>query len=63
MAHSSGKGKLLAVIGDEDTVVGFMLGGIGLDFSLYLAKNFFIFFISISFPHPFFLFELFIAYK
>ena len=23
------KGKLLAVIGDEDTVVGFMLGGIG----------------------------------
>lgn len=29
MAHSSQKGKLLAVIGDEDTVVGFMLGGIG----------------------------------
>lgn len=23
------RGKLLAVIGDEDTVVGFMLGGIG----------------------------------
>ncbi|CAD5212998.1 unnamed protein product [Bursaphelenchus okinawaensis] len=29
MAHSSQRGKLLAVIGDEDTVVGFMLGGIG----------------------------------
>jgi len=29
MAHSAQKGKLLAVIGDEDTVVGFMLGGIG----------------------------------
>jgi V-type H+-transporting ATPase subunit F len=27
-AHAQ-KGKLLAVIGDEDTVVGFMLGGIG----------------------------------
>lgn len=30
------KGKLLAVIGDEDTVVGFLLGGVGL--SIYL-KN------------------------
>lgn len=30
MAHTAQKGKLLAVIGDEDTVVGFMLGGIGL---------------------------------
>ncbi|KAH7698288.1 CBN-VHA-9 protein [Aphelenchoides avenae] len=29
MAHSAAKGKLLAVIGDEDTVVGFLLGGIG----------------------------------
>ncbi|KAI1711636.1 ATP synthase (F/14-kDa) subunit domain-containing protein [Ditylenchus destructor] len=29
MAHTAAKGKLLAVIGDEDTVVGFMLGGIG----------------------------------
>lgn len=28
MAYAQ-KGKLLAVIGDEDTVVGFMLGGIG----------------------------------
>lgn len=33
MAHSSQKGKLLAVIGDEDTVVGFMLGGIGYFFN------------------------------
>jgi V-type H+-transporting ATPase subunit F len=29
MAHSAAKGKLLAVIGDEDTCVGFLLGGIG----------------------------------
>uniref|UniRef100_A0AC35U6H0 V-type proton ATPase subunit F n=1 Tax=Rhabditophanes sp. KR3021 TaxID=114890 RepID=A0AC35U6H0_9BILA len=29
MAHSAQKGKVLAVIGDEDTVVGFLLGGIG----------------------------------
>ncbi|VDN04394.1 unnamed protein product [Thelazia callipaeda] len=29
MAHSAQKGKILAVIGDEDTVVGFLLGGIG----------------------------------
>ncbi|XP_033624748.1 V-type proton ATPase subunit F-like [Asterias rubens] len=28
MAHSS-KGKLIAVIGDEDTCTGFLLGGIG----------------------------------
>jgi len=27
--HSSIKGKLIAVIGDEDTCVGFLLGGIG----------------------------------
>lgn len=27
--HSAVKGKLLAVIGDEDTCVGFLLGGIG----------------------------------
>ncbi|KAG1679063.1 V-type proton ATPase subunit F [Nymphon striatum] len=27
--HSSAKGKLIAVIGDEDTCVGFLLGGIG----------------------------------
>ncbi|CAM1293059.1 Uncharacterised protein g620 [Pycnogonum litorale] len=27
--HSSVKGKLIAVIGDEDTCVGFLLGGIG----------------------------------
>ena len=27
--HSAGKGKLLAVIGDEDTCVGFLLGGVG----------------------------------
>lgn len=26
MAHSSAKGKLIAVIGDEDTCVGFLLG-------------------------------------
>jgi V-type H+-transporting ATPase subunit F len=26
---AAGKGKLIAVIGDEDTVVGFILGGIG----------------------------------
>lgn len=29
MALSSAKGKLIAVIGDEDTCVGFLLGGIG----------------------------------
>lgn len=29
MAHSAHKGKIIAVIGDEDTVVGFLLGGIG----------------------------------
>uniref|UniRef100_A0A914ZR96 V-type proton ATPase subunit F n=1 Tax=Parascaris univalens TaxID=6257 RepID=A0A914ZR96_PARUN len=29
MAHSAQKGKILAVIGDEDTVVGFLLGGVG----------------------------------
>ncbi|KAK0393419.1 hypothetical protein QR680_000203 [Steinernema hermaphroditum] len=29
MAHSAQKGKILAIIGDEDTVVGFMLGGVG----------------------------------
>lgn len=29
MAISSAKGKLIAVIGDEDTCVGFLLGGIG----------------------------------
>uniref|UniRef100_A0A0R3RJE7 V-type proton ATPase subunit F n=1 Tax=Elaeophora elaphi TaxID=1147741 RepID=A0A0R3RJE7_9BILA len=29
MAHSAQKGKIIAVIGDEDTVVGFLLGGIG----------------------------------
>lgn len=29
MAHSVQKGKIIAVIGDEDTVVGFLLGGIG----------------------------------
>uniref|UniRef100_A0A914UW59 V-type proton ATPase subunit F n=1 Tax=Plectus sambesii TaxID=2011161 RepID=A0A914UW59_9BILA len=29
MAASSQKGKLIAVIGDEDTVVGFLLGGVG----------------------------------
>lgn len=27
--HSAVKGKLMAVIGDEDTCVGFLLGGIG----------------------------------
>lgn len=27
--HSAAKGKLIAVIGDEDTCVGFLLGGIG----------------------------------
>lgn len=26
---SVAKGKILAVIGDEDTVVGFLLGGVG----------------------------------
>jgi V-type H+-transporting ATPase subunit F len=29
MALASAKGKLLGVIGDEDTCVGFLLGGIG----------------------------------
>ena len=27
--HSALKGKLIAIIGDEDTCVGFLLGGIG----------------------------------
>ncbi|CAI4232241.1 unnamed protein product [Auanema sp. JU1783] len=29
MAGTAAKGKIMAVIGDEDTVVGFLLGGIG----------------------------------
>ncbi|GAB6032065.1 V-type proton ATPase subunit F [Chamberlinius hualienensis] len=29
MAIAAAKGKLIAVIGDEDTCVGFLLGGIG----------------------------------
>jgi len=29
MAHSAQKGKLIAVIGDEDTCTGFLLGGVG----------------------------------
>jgi len=29
MALAAAKGKLLGVIGDEDTCVGFLLGGIG----------------------------------
>ncbi|XP_052804171.1 V-type proton ATPase subunit F-like [Mya arenaria] len=29
MAHTAQKGKLIAVIGDEDTCTGFLLGGIG----------------------------------
>jgi len=29
MAHSAAKGKLLTVIGDEDTCTGFLLGGVG----------------------------------
>uniref|UniRef100_A0A915PJD1 V-type proton ATPase subunit F n=1 Tax=Setaria digitata TaxID=48799 RepID=A0A915PJD1_9BILA len=29
MSHFAQKGKIIAVIGDEDTVVGFLLGGIG----------------------------------
>ncbi|XP_074652530.1 V-type proton ATPase subunit F-like [Tubulanus polymorphus] len=29
MAHSAQKGRLIAVIGDEDTCTGFLLGGIG----------------------------------
>ncbi|KAK0413411.1 hypothetical protein QR680_006788 [Steinernema hermaphroditum] len=29
MAHTAQKGKVIAVIGDEDTVVGFLLGGVG----------------------------------
>lgn len=28
-ARMAGRGKLIAVIGDEDTVTGFLLGGIG----------------------------------
>ncbi|GLV41292.1 Vacuolar H[+] ATPase 14kD subunit 1 [Carabus blaptoides fortunei] len=27
--HSAAKGKLISVIGDEDTCVGFLLGGVG----------------------------------
>lgn len=37
MAHSNSRGKLLAVIGDEDTVVGFMLGGIGFVLQTFLV--------------------------
>ena len=29
MAHTAQRGKLLAVIGDEDTCTGFLLGGVG----------------------------------
>ena len=29
MAIASARGKLIGVIGDEDTCVGFLLGGIG----------------------------------
>ncbi len=29
MALSSARGKLIGVIGDEDTCVGFLLGGVG----------------------------------
>ncbi|XP_013390202.1 V-type proton ATPase subunit F [Lingula anatina] len=29
MAHSSARGRLIAVIGDEDTCTGFLMGGIG----------------------------------
>jgi len=29
MTHSAAKGKLIAVIGDEDTCVGFLMGGVG----------------------------------
>lgn len=36
MALQSAKGKLIAVIGDEDTCVGFLLGGIG---EINRAKN------------------------
>lgn len=36
MTLSSAKGKLIAVIGDEDTCVGFLLGGIG---EVNRAKN------------------------
>lgn len=49
MAHSAQKGKIIAVIGDEDTVVGFLLGGIGelnkVQFhisSIFIIKNYLI---------------------
>jgi len=39
--HSSIKGKLIAVIGDEDTCVGFLLGGIG-EINKNRQPNFFV---------------------
>lgn len=39
--HSSVKGKLIAVIGDEDTCVGFLLGGIG-EINKHRQPNFFV---------------------
>ena len=38
MAIASARGKLIGVIGDEDTCVGFLLGGIG-KFTLIYKKN------------------------
>jgi len=40
MAHGA-KGKLIAVIGDEDTVVGFLLGGVG-ELNKQRHPNFFV---------------------
>ncbi|CAG7833709.1 unnamed protein product [Allacma fusca] len=39
--HSSIKGKLIAVIGDEDTCVGFLLGGVG-EINKHRQPNFFV---------------------
>ncbi|CAL8109537.1 unnamed protein product [Orchesella dallaii] len=39
--HSAIKGKLIAVIGDEDTCVGFLLGGIG-EINKNRQPNFFV---------------------
>ncbi|GAV02336.1 hypothetical protein RvY_12919 [Ramazzottius varieornatus] len=39
--HAGGRGKLIAVIGDEDVVVGFVLGGIG-ELSRNKQTNYFI---------------------
>ena len=39
MAIAAAKGKLIGVIGDEDTCVGFLMGGIGKVLTKYRRKK------------------------